>query len=172
MLSLTVDTYGRSVVNEASKPQYTSVYPARQPGFIAPALWREGGEYNTIWPGDGAYSFISAYGNKPAYLVLGFEPPATSGSSKALWCRLLNSQHKGLQMTKRTLQDKPALHLKVSFNSNGLNCRMFKHGGAVIRTDNPDFFKFLWLISGMNQIELIQTHEIVEADLKRREVQQ
>lgn len=73
----------------ASRHVSCGYFCARIPG--ASRLWREGGEYKTL------------RGNKPACLLTGFRPPATSAVSKSLVGGLFNSHQEGFNMTDKLI---------------------------------------------------------------------
>lgn len=75
-----------SLFKTASRHVSCGYFCARIPGASS-RLGREGGEYNTL------------LGNKPACLLTGFEPPATSAVVESLVGGLFNSHQEGDVMT-------------------------------------------------------------------------
>ena len=84
-------SWGRrnSLFKTVSRHVSCGYFCARNSGASS-RLWREGGEYNTL------------RGNKPACLLTGFEPPATSAVVESLVGGLCNSHQEGDVMTAQS----------------------------------------------------------------------
>ncbi len=94
MSGWTSQRIGCSFLVEAPKPHSKSGYRTRQSAvFLYPGS-------GTLAMAGGRRNKARKRTNKPALLLEGFGPPATSGSSKALWWWRSNANQEGADMTQ------------------------------------------------------------------------